>query len=84
VSYRLFYTARAERDMAKLDPGVKERIRQALERYARDPFRHVRKMVSPELGMYRFRIGDWRVICDIYEDCIVVLRVGHRREIYRG
>lgn len=37
--YRLFYTAGAERDMAKLDPGVRERLGQALERFAQDPFR---------------------------------------------
>ena len=32
---------------------------------------------------YRFRIGDYRVICDIEGDEIVILRIGHRRDIYR-
>ncbi|MDZ4853875.1 MAG: type II toxin-antitoxin system RelE/ParE family toxin [Nitrospirota bacterium] len=36
-----------------------------------------------ELGSYRFRIGDYRVVFDIEGDEIVVLRVGHRRDIYR-
>jgi mRNA interferase RelE/StbE len=40
-------------------------------------------MVDPSLGGYRFRIGDYRVIFDIEGDEIVVLRVGHRKEIYR-
>jgi mRNA interferase RelE/StbE len=35
------------------------------------------------LGPYRFRIGDYRVIFDLVDDEIVVLRVGHRREIYK-
>jgi mRNA interferase RelE/StbE len=35
------------------------------------------------LGEYRFRIGDYRVIFDIEGNEIVVLRVGHRREIYK-
>ncbi len=38
---------------------------------------------NSSLGSYRFRIGDFRVIFDIEKDEIVVLRVGHRREIYR-
>jgi len=40
-------------------------------------------MVDPALGTYRFRIGDYRVIFDIEGNEVVVLRVGHRREIYR-
>jgi len=84
MAFRLFYTARAEKDIAKLEPSVMGRVRRRVETYAQDPFRHARKMADPSLGMYRFRIGDWRVIRDIHGDCIVVLRVGHRREIYRA
>lgn len=35
------------------------------------------------LGSYRFRIGDYRVVFDLEGDQIVILRVGHRREIYK-
>jgi mRNA interferase RelE/StbE len=35
------------------------------------------------LGAYRFRIGDYRVVFDLEGDEIVILRVGHRRDIYR-
>lgn len=41
-------------------------------------------MVDPRLGTYRFRIGDYRIIFDIEGEEIVILRIGHRREIYRG
>ena len=36
-------------------------------------------------GLWRYRVDDWRVICDINEEEILidVLRIGHRREIYR-
>jgi len=84
MAYRLVYTAHAVRDLAKLDPAVRDRLRQALEKLTQDPFRQAHKVADPALGMYRFRTGDWRVICDIHENCIVVLRVGHRRESYRG
>jgi len=45
--------------------------------------KHASKLTDPALGTYRFRIGDYRVIFDIEEKEIVVLRVGHRKDIYR-
>jgi len=41
-------------------------------------------LINPEFGTYRFRIGDYRVIFDIEDDQIIVLRIGHRREVYRN
>jgi len=83
VKYNLIYTRRAERDIRKLEPNTKERIGKTLLRYAEDPLRFAEKLSDPILGEYRFRIGDYRIIFDIEADEIVVLRVGHRREIYQ-
>jgi len=83
VKYRLIYTGRAERDIKNLNPEVKIRIDKTLLRFAEDPFRFAEKLINNDLGGYRFRIGDYRVIFDIHEDEIVILRVGHRKEIYR-
>jgi len=83
MDYKIVFTKRAMRDISKLEPEVKGKIGDALERYGRDPLNYARKMIDPSLGSYRFRIGDYRVIFDVEGDEIVVLRVGHRREIYR-
>ena len=83
MSYRLVYTRRAVRDIGGLDPDTKERLGRMLLRYAEDPLNHAERLTEPELGSYRFRVGDYRVIFDLEGDEIVVLRVGHRREIYR-
>jgi mRNA interferase RelE/StbE len=83
VTYRLLYTRRATKDIQKLDPPVKKRVGQTLQRYARAPLEHAEKLTNPELGSYRFRIGDYRVIFDLQGEKIVVLRVGHRRDIYK-
>lgn len=72
------------KDISRLQPGVKERIGDALTRYSKDPLGYARRMVDPSLGSYRFRVGDYRVIFDLEGDEIIVLRVGHRKEIYRG
>ena len=83
MKYTLFYTQRAERDIARLDSKTKERIGKTLLRYQEEPLEYAEKLSDPILGGYRFRIGDYRVIFDIEGNEIVVLRVGHRREIYR-
>jgi len=83
VRYSLIYTRRAERDIKKLGPNAQVRIGNALLRYSEEPIRFAEKLSDPILGEYRFRIGDYRVIFDIKGNEIVVLRVGHRREIYR-
>ena len=83
MSYRLVYTHRAIRDIAALDPKIKERIGLQLLRLSDEPLRHAERLVHTSLGSFRFRIGDYRVVFDLEGDEIVVLRVGHRREIYR-
>jgi mRNA interferase RelE/StbE len=83
VKYGLTYTRKAIKDIRKLEPKVKDRIGKALLRYAGDPLKHAEKLTEPRLGEYRFRIGDYRVIFDLEGEEIVVLRAGHRKDIYR-
>lgn len=83
MKYRLVYTQRAIRDIKKLEVGTRERIGKALRVYQKDPLNHAVKLTDSRLGTYRFRIGDYRVICDIQDNDIIVLRVGHRNEIYK-
>jgi mRNA interferase RelE/StbE len=83
MSYTIVFTRRAAKDISKLEPEVKGKIGDALRRYGKDPLHYARKMIDPSLGSYRFRIGDYRVVFDLESDKIVVLRVGHRSEIYR-
>jgi len=83
MNYKIVFTKRAVRDISKLEPEIKEKLGDALRRYGKDPLNYARKMIDPSLGSYRFRIGDYRVIFDIVGDEIVVLRVGHHKEIYR-
>jgi mRNA interferase RelE/StbE len=54
-----------------------------LKEYAEDPLRYARKLIDPRIGTYRFRIGEYRAIFDIDEENILILRIGHRKSIYR-
>ncbi|MCK4620862.1 MAG: type II toxin-antitoxin system RelE/ParE family toxin [Desulfuromonadales bacterium] len=55
-----------------------------LLRFEADPLRYAKGLTNAVLGTYRFRIGDYRVVFDLEGDEIVLLRVGHRRDIYKG
>jgi len=83
VTYRLVYTHRSIKDIDGLDAAVKQRIGKTLKRFERNPLAHAEPLKQSELGSYRFRIGDYRVIFDLNGQEIVVLRVGHRRDIYK-
>jgi mRNA interferase RelE/StbE len=83
VKYRLVYTQRAIRDIEALDASIKQRIGKTLLRFESDPLKHAERLKQSELGSFRFRMGDYRVVFDLEGDQVVILRVGHRREIYR-
>ena len=65
MKYGLVYTRRAERDIKKLEPKIRDRIGKTLLRYIEDPLRYGERLSDPILGEYRFRIGNYRVVFDI-------------------
>ena len=81
MPYDVLFTHRALKDLQKYDASVKTRLRNALLRFQDNPLKHAEKLTDSQLGSYRFRVGDYRVIFDLVESDIVVLRMGHRREI---
>jgi len=81
--YKILFTHRAVKDIEKLDILTKKRIKEKLEIFSTNPLNYAKKMINPKIGTYRFRIGDFRLIFDIVDDSIVILRAGHRHSIYR-
>ncbi len=77
----------AEKQLRKLDKPVQKRLLDWLEdriEGCKNP-RHFGDPLRGEMaGLWRYRIGDYRVICEIQDQQLVVLAlaVGHRREIY--
>jgi mRNA interferase RelE/StbE len=81
----VIFTERAKRDWDKLDNKIKDQIRKKLDFYLRahNPLVFAEKLKDKKLGMYRFRIGDWRIIFDYFQNKIYILRIAHRKDIYR-
>jgi len=84
MGYKLLYTKSSAKDIQKLDTVVKKRLKNKLETYAKNPIFYAKKLIDSSLGTYRWRIGNYRIIFDIDAKNIVILRIRHRREIYRN
>ena len=83
MAFHLIYTQKAVDDINKLDSVVKKRLGKKLEKFKETPLQYAKKLIDPKLGQYRFRIGNYRIIFDLEGDDIIILRVGHRSEIYK-
>jgi mRNA interferase RelE/StbE len=89
MAYNVELSESAERELGKLDPLQAKRILKFLhQRVAKldDPRSIGEALHGSRLGeFWKYRVGDYRLICKIEDDrlIVLVLRVGHRKEIYR-
>ena len=76
-----------ERDLRKLDPSIQREILDYIDnRIATesDPRRFGKPLRHSKFGLWRYRVRDYRIICEIQATRLVVLVVvvGHRRSVY--
>jgi mRNA interferase RelE/StbE len=89
LAYRIEFDPAALKDLKKLDRAVQQRLVGFLRTRLLgldDPRSLGEPLAGARLGAYwKYRVGDWRIICDIQDDRIVVriLRLGNGREVYR-
>lgn len=75
----------AVRDLRAMEPALRERLAQRIDQLALNPRPPGVKKLSGHDQRYRVRAGDHRIIYEIHDDkvLVLVLRVRHRREVYR-
>jgi mRNA interferase RelE/StbE len=85
VAHRILFVSRAERGFKRLSADVQDRIISEINSLAEDPRPAGAGKLAGSENLYRVRIGDYRVIYAVEGDFLLVLvvEVGHRREIYR-
>jgi mRNA interferase RelE/StbE len=89
MAYSVELSAEVDRELGKLDAQQAKRILKFLhERVTKldDPRSIGQALHGSRLGeFWKYRVGDYRLICKIEDDrlLVLVLRVGHRKEIYR-
>lgn len=82
-TYRIEVRPAAARSLRKLDPQVRRRIQGAIALLAQDPRPPRARALQGRSGL-RLRVGDYRIIYTIEDDVllVVVVRLGHRRDVY--
>ncbi len=84
--WKISYDTKVEKDFKKLSTEVKKRIIKYInERVAVAPFDFGDDLKGNLHGLRRYRVGDYRIICEIQENIItiLVLSIGHRRNVYK-
>ena len=87
MAYRVEYTAKALKQLKKMDKFTAQLIVSWIGKHldgCTDPYVHGKGLTANRSGEWRYRVGDYRVLCHIKDDVLLVevFAVGHRREIY--
>ena len=89
MTYKVETTVRFDREFKKLDRYTQRMIKAWIDKNlvdCSDPRQHGKGLTANRSGHWRYRIGDYRLICEIRESELVILAltVGHRREVYEN
>lgn len=88
MTWRVEWDDRARKELRKLDPFTQKKILNYMRKHIygkSNPRRLGKNLNHDKAGLWRYRVGDYRIICKIEDHHIVVLvlAIGHRKEIYK-
>lgn len=88
MAWTIEYLKSVQKTVKKIDPQTRQRIREYLEERVAslDDPRQLGKQLKGQFSeFWRYRVGDHRVICEIQDENLVILvvRIGHRKAIYK-
>lgn len=87
MKYRVETTARFDREFKKLDKYTQKMLKAWIDKNldnCEDPRAHGKGLTANKSGQWRYRIGSYRLICQIDDGKLIILAlsIGHRREVY--
>lgn len=87
MNYSVRTTERFDREFKKLDRYTQRMLKSWIDKNLEgctNPRQHGKGLVANRKGQWRYRIGDYRLICEIEDNelFILALTIGHRREVY--
>ena len=83
------YAVLAQKDLRRIDKGIARRIVLKVQRYSESdkPYSEAKSLGGELIGLFRYRVGDYRVIFELSDDgtitILTVLRIKHRKDVYR-
>lgn len=83
--YSYAFKSNAVKELKRLPLEIQKRIIKKLDYFTatNNSLVFAEVLVNFNIGQYRFRVGDYRIIFDLQDELIIILSIGHRREIYR-
>ena len=87
MNYSVETTSRFDKEFKKLDRYTQRMIKAWIEKNLEgctNPRQHGKGLTANRNGQWRYRMGDYRLICQIEDDRLVILalNIGHRREVH--
>ncbi len=87
MKWRIEFEKSARDSLAKLDKPVRQQIEKYLDKLLTldDPRSRGKSLTAERAGQWRYRAGDYRIICEIHDDVLIVLvlSIGHRSKVYK-
>lgn len=79
---KIQFTRSSEKELSKLDKKLAQRIFNKIKLLAENPSQVKTEKLTGVEG-FRFRVGDYRVIYIVENEVVVIVRIRHRREVYK-
>lgn len=82
---KIDFVKSAEKELSKLDQRLSKRLLEKIQKLGNDPYGQDSQKLAGGRG-YRIRLGGYRIvyIIDKSNKLVTIIKIGHRREVYRG
>jgi mRNA interferase RelE/StbE len=83
--WKITYEKQPEKFLKKSDKKIKIRILKYLQQVIENPRLFGKALTAGMGGLWRYRVGDYRIICELKdrEFTVLVIDIGHRSEVYK-
>ncbi len=85
MTWTIEFTKKAQKQLISLDNKAQKRIKKAiLEKLVKTPQKHLTALHGDKAGFYKFRVGDYRLLCSKEDTTyyILIVKVKYRKEVY--
>ena len=83
MSYKIAFKKSVARDLKKIDNDQADRILKKIEEELPEKAESFPVLTGKFSGLRKFRVGDYRVVYSIMGNTALILRIKHRREVYK-
>jgi len=83
LAYNILYKKSVQRDLKKVSKAEASRIVDQIEKELSEKADTYPVLKGQFAGLRKYRVGDYRVVYAILGDDVLILRIGHRREVYK-